>query len=227
MGSRQPVAPTLLVGARAALLSPRLVTALAVGALAWAAVTWWLILSFASASASGEPVGFGLSPDADEIASLSVEVQTLRESLDALTASGGIAPAPAFGAFAAPAGSPPTVDSAAPPDAAPAVAVSAPAAPPAAETAPAAPELAAADIYPALEDLLAPDTPFRWWDDPVPEVLRDFDGPIVTDGRDLYSCQHFDSWAQAQALYEANLPGDPNRIDGDGNGVACEKLRGR
>ncbi len=62
---------------------------------------------------------------------------------------------------------------------------------------------------------------------PVPEVLRDFDGPIVTGGRDLYSCHQFDSWEQAQAVYEANLPGDPNRIDSDANGVACEKLRAR
>ncbi|MDA0256759.1 MAG: hypothetical protein O3C25_03335, partial [Chloroflexi bacterium] len=98
MGPREPVAV-----ARAMLLSPRLVTALAVGAVAWAAVTWWLILSFASASASGEPgVGFGLAPGADaEIASLGAEVRTLSASLDALAARGGIAPAPAFGVFAA------------------------------------------------------------------------------------------------------------------------------
>ncbi len=219
MGPREPVAM-----ARAVLLSPRLVTALAVGALAWAAVTWWLILSFASASASGEPVGFGLTPDAEaEIASLSAEVGTLRASLDALAASGGIGPAPAFGVFAAPAAVPPA-DAATTADANAEAAMAVAAADPV-EAPPGEAALFAG--YPALEELLAPDEPFRWWESAMPEVLEGFDGPIVTGGRDLYSCHHFDSWEQAQALYEANLPGDPNRIDGDGNGIACEALYAR
>jgi hypothetical protein len=215
MGRREPATV-----ARAVLLSPRLVTALAVGAVMWAAVTWALILSFASAGASSEAgVGFGLAPGADaEIAALSAELRTLRETLDALSASGGIAPASAFGAFAAPGDPPPDLGEAA-------VASGELPAPPDAEPATAAPEPDIETIYPPLMDLLAPDEPFRWWENSVPEVLRDFDGPIVTDGSDLYSCHHFDSWEQAQALYEANLPGDPNRIDGDSNGIACEKLR--
>jgi hypothetical protein len=49
--------------------------------------------------------------------------------------------------------------------------------------------------------------------------------PWFTNGQNLYNCSDFDSWEQAQAAYEANLPGDPNYIDGDGNGRACEKLR--
>ena len=49
--------------------------------------------------------------------------------------------------------------------------------------------------------------------------------PIVTGGLDLWSCADFESWAQAQTVYEANLPGDPNLIDGDRNGIACERLR--
>lgn len=62
-------------------------------------------------------------------------------------------------------------------------------------------------------------------DDPAaaPAVLPG--RPIVTGGLDLWSCGDFESWAQAQAVYEANLPGDPNLIDGDGNGIACEALR--
>jgi hypothetical protein len=200
MGRHEPAAV-----ARAVLLSPRLVTALAVGAVMWAAVTWALILSFVSGA------------DA-EIAALGAELRTLHETLDALTASGGIAPASAFGAFAAPDGAPLDEGDAA-------FASGELPAPPDAELAPSVSEAAVAAIYPPLMDLLAPDEPFRWWESSVPEVLRDFDGPIVTDGSDLYSCHHFDSWEQAQALYEANLPGDPNRIDGDSNGIACEKLR--
>lgn len=46
-----------------------------------------------------------------------------------------------------------------------------------------------------------------------------------TDGRDRYNCKDFNSWEEAQAAYEANLPDDPNKIDIDRNGIACEALR--
>jgi hypothetical protein len=55
---------------------------------------------------------------------------------------------------------------------------------------------------------------------PAPATVQYF-----TDGRDKYSCRDFDSWEEAQAAYEANLPGDPNKIDIDGDGIACEALR--
>ena len=42
---------------------------------------------------------------------------------------------------------------------------------------------------------------------------------------DLYNCRDFDTWEEAQAVYEAGLPGDPNHIDMDADGVACEALR--
>jgi len=48
---------------------------------------------------------------------------------------------------------------------------------------------------------------------------------LDTGGRDLYNCNRFGSWEQAQAVYQASGPGDPNHIDGDGNGAACEVLR--
>ena len=38
-----------------------------------------------------------------------------------------------------------------------------------------------------------------------------------------YDCSDFESQNQAQQILE-NTPGDPNRLDGDGNGVACESL---
>lgn len=52
-----------------------------------------------------------------------------------------------------------------------------------------------------------------------------------TDGEDIpppppdgdYDCSHFDMQDQAQHVLE-NTPGDPHRLDGDGDGVACESL---
>ena len=37
-------------------------------------------------------------------------------------------------------------------------------------------------------------------------------------------CRDFATQAEAQAFYEAAGPGDPHRLDGDGNGIACERL---
>ena len=47
----------------------------------------------------------------------------------------------------------------------------------------------------------------------------------VPSANDIYSCRDFDTWEQAQAVYEASLPGDPNHIDMDEDGVACEALK--
>ncbi len=48
--------------------------------------------------------------------------------------------------------------------------------------------------------------------------------PLDTNGENLYSCHDFETWQEAQAVYEANLPGDPNYIDSDNDGIACERL---
>lgn len=40
-------------------------------------------------------------------------------------------------------------------------------------------------------------------------------------GRDLYDCRDFLSQAEAQAVLRGE-PSDPNRLDGNRNGVACE-----
>ncbi|MPZ98051.1 MAG: hypothetical protein GEU80_01740 [Dehalococcoidia bacterium] len=53
----------------------------------------------------------------------------------------------------------------------------------------------------------------------------DPDNPWYSDGQDLWSCHNFASFEEAQEAYRANLPGDPNLIDGDQNGVACEARR--
>lgn len=47
---------------------------------------------------------------------------------------------------------------------------------------------------------------------------------LDTAGVDLYNCRNFASWEQAQAVYLASGPGDPNRIDTDRDGTACESL---
>ncbi len=38
-------------------------------------------------------------------------------------------------------------------------------------------------------------------------------------------CGDFSTWEEAQAFYEAAGPGDPHRLDGDRDGIACEGLR--
>ena len=45
--------------------------------------------------------------------------------------------------------------------------------------------------------------------------------PVPSDGD--YDCSHFDTQDQAQQVLE-NTPGDPHRLDGDGDGAACESL---
>ena len=44
----------------------------------------------------------------------------------------------------------------------------------------------------------------------------------VTGDRD---CRDFDTWWQAQLFYMRNWPGDPHRLDGDHDLIACERLR--
>ncbi len=41
-------------------------------------------------------------------------------------------------------------------------------------------------------------------------------------GGDL-DCVNFGSQSAAQAFYEASGPGDPHRLDGDHDGIACER----
>lgn len=41
------------------------------------------------------------------------------------------------------------------------------------------------------------------------------------------NCSDFATWREAQAFFEAAGPGDPHRLDGDGDGIACQSLRRR
>lgn len=47
---------------------------------------------------------------------------------------------------------------------------------------------------------------------------------FFTNGADKYNCTSFGSQAEAQEALAANAPGDPNRLDMNGNGVACEDI---
>jgi Excalibur calcium-binding domain len=47
-----------------------------------------------------------------------------------------------------------------------------------------------------------------------------------TGGADVYNCSVFATWDEAKAVYQANLPGDPNDLDRDNDGIPCESLPG-
>jgi len=47
-----------------------------------------------------------------------------------------------------------------------------------------------------------------------------------THGANLYSCGDFAIYAEAYAVYKANLPGDPNDLDRDHDGMPRESLPG-
>lgn len=46
-------------------------------------------------------------------------------------------------------------------------------------------------------------------------------GSVPANDKD---CRDFSSHAQAQAFFESQGADDPHRLDGDGDGVACERL---
>jgi len=49
--------------------------------------------------------------------------------------------------------------------------------------------------------------------------------PLYTHGADRYNCRDFRSFEEAQEALRVNGPGDPNRIDMNRNGIACEDIR--
>ncbi len=48
---------------------------------------------------------------------------------------------------------------------------------------------------------------------------------VVTNGRDVWDCDDFETWEQAKLVYEANLPQDPNILDFFVTGVPCGHLQ--
>jgi hypothetical protein len=51
-----------------------------------------------------------------------------------------------------------------------------------------------------------------------------FAGPTFAQQRDM-DCSDFSTWEEAQSFFENAGPGDPHRLDGDNDGIACEGLR--
>lgn len=49
---------------------------------------------------------------------------------------------------------------------------------------------------------------------------------LNTHGANVYNCGDFANYAEAYAVYKANLPGDPNDLDRDNDGIPCESLPG-
>ncbi|MDA0815221.1 MAG: hypothetical protein O2924_01435 [Chloroflexi bacterium] len=56
-------------------------------------------------------------------------------------------------------------------------------------------------------------------------IIDGEESPLFTDGADRYNCRDFTSYDEAQEALHVNRPGDPNRIDMNGNNVACEDFR--
>ena len=55
----------------------------------------------------------------------------------------------------------------------------------------------------------------------IAKRIKSVDTNTSTKRRDIYNCADFSSGAAAQAFFEST-PGDPNRLDGDNDGIACE-----
>ncbi|TAJ16445.1 MAG: hypothetical protein EPO65_13245 [Dehalococcoidia bacterium] len=71
---------------------------------------------------------------------------------------------------------------------------------------------------------------FAYWRTPDPTatavtpVATGTTSRFFTSGADKYNCTSFASQAEAQEALAANAPGDPNRLDMNANGVACEDI---
>jgi hypothetical protein len=62
--------------------------------------------------------------------------------------------------------------------------------------------------------------------EPPQQIVAPASNPLNTDGANLYNCGDFSNYQEALAVYKANLPGDPNDLDRDNDGIPCESLRG-
>lgn len=63
--------------------------------------------------------------------------------------------------------------------------------------------------------------------DPEPDAGGSSDSPSAAGSGDSneYNCSDFETWEEAQAILD-EYPGDPNYLDGEGDGIACESLPG-
>jgi hypothetical protein len=61
---------------------------------------------------------------------------------------------------------------------------------------------------------------------PAPQPAPQPNPDLNTHGQNRYNCSDFATWDEANAVYQANLPGDPNDLDRDHDGIPCESLPG-
>ena len=204
-------------------------------AAVWAIAMWWMVASLPAAGASEADLDLVVARA--EIDRLEVNVDELSQQISALQQQrseftlrldaledgsamvGVAAPAPAAQPAAPMAGPEPAAADSTDNNGD---------ALPEPEASPEAPDEPEDEVTtPASTSPVAPPSPTPA---PEPELFVEPVAPpasveYYTDGRDLYSCRDFDSWEEAQQVYQANLPGDPNKIDIDRNGIACEALR--
>jgi hypothetical protein len=63
-----------------------------------------------------------------------------------------------------------------------------------------------------------------WLGTALPVAAQEFDPTAYVWEGDAYNCGDFASQAHAQAVLRAD-PSDPNRLDTDNDGIACERNR--
>lgn len=86
-------------------------------------------------------------------------------------------------------------------------------------------DLESRDPVDAAFQMSTPDGEAATGDVAVESTAAPSESPFFTDGADRYNCRNFTSMADAQEALEVNRPGDPNRIDGNNNGQACEDFK--
>ena len=87
------------------------------------------------------------------------------------------------------------------------------------------PEESAAPSAPVADPAVQAPVPDPALPAPVPVVPAGFDATKYTGQGDRYNCSAFTTQAEAQAVLRAD-PRDPNKLDGDRDGIACESNPG-
>lgn len=191
--------------------------AMALGVTLWAGAVWWMVANLGGSDAPA----FDAAPLTDELAvlrakvdSLTQQAATLGQEREALTKRvAALESRPAAPAVAAPA----TPPAQTPPAIVPVDLTATAAAysvPRAAYPRAADPRTATAQVFPGAVPTRSAGAP----------AVTSASERFFTSGADRYNCTSFGSQAEAQEALAVNAPGDPNRLDMNGNGVACEDI---
>lgn len=188
---------------------------LGIGAAIWAASIWWMVANLGApehpAVDAGETV--------DEVAVLRAKVDNLTQQTAALGQE-----REALAKRVAALEARPTTVAAAAPTVQPTPAASAPAA----TTQPAIVPMnltATAETYSVPRfGYLRSDGAGGTVSFPISSAPTGTSPRFFTNGADKYNCTSFGSQAEAQEALSANAPGDPNKLDMNANGVACEDI---